>query len=193
MSQFVQLLIYGLQLGSTYALLALGYSMVYGIVKMINMAHGDFLMIGALSAIFITQALEQNLDLSGGLSIGLILLIALGSMLITGVLGVITEFIAYKPLRSRPSSCLISALGVDLFIQNILRVWPAVGPTPRKFPDLFETTRFDIGGISFSNVQVIVILVALVIMVCLHLLVEKSKIGREMRAVSLDKDASSLM
>ena len=193
MSQFIQLFIYGLQLGSTYALLALGYSMVYGIVKMINMAHGDFLMIGAMSAIFMVQALKKSMDLSGGMPLSLILVVALGSMAITGLLGVITEFIAYKPLRSRPSSCLISALGVDLFIQNILRVWPAIGPTPRKFPDLFQTTRFDINGISFSNVQIIVIAVALVIMILLHLLVEKTKIGRQMRAVSLDKDASSLM
>lgn len=193
MSEIIQLLVYGIQLGSTYALLALGYSMVYGIVKMINMAHGDFLMVGALIAIFCTKLITAFSGIKSAFPLGLIALIAISSMLLTGILGVVTERIAYRPLRSKPSSCLISALGVDLFIQNILRVTPAVGPKPRKFPNLFGTAKFEIGNVSITNVQVIVILVAFVIMIGLHLLVEKTKSGRQMHAVSLDKDASCLM
>ena len=126
MSRIVQLLIFGLQLGGIYALLALGYNMVYGIVGMINFAHGDFLMVGAYAAFFLAAAIGGT-----SYSAGTVILIILLSMVISGLLGVITERIAYKPLRNRPRlMSLITAVAVSMFIEILFRAIPFIGPTP---------------------------------------------------------------
>jgi branched-chain amino acid transport system permease protein len=178
-----QYLIYGFQLGSIYALLALGYTMVYGILGFINFAHGDFLMVGALIAVFAVA-------LSGFGFIPVLLI----SMILTGLLGVATERIAYKPLRKQPRlSAFITAIGVSMFLENFPRALPFIGPAPRPFPVLIEKRQFDLFGVTTNNVQLLMIALSVLLMLILYFIVNKTKIGRQMRAVSLDKNAASLM
>ena len=193
MAYFFQYLIYGLQLGSVYALLALGYTMVYGIVGMINFAHGDFLMIGALGTYFIAQAFEsfQVNSAYPMLIVGIIIIIA---MIGTGAIVTGVEAIAYRPLRNKPRMiALITAVGVSMFLENFPRALPFIGPNPRSFPTLFQAKSITIFGTKVTSTQIIMILLAVVTMVILYLVVNKTKIGSQMRAVSMDKDAASLM
>lgn len=189
----LQYLVYGLQLGSVYALLALGYTMVYGIVGMINFAHGDFLMIGALGTYFIAQ-LFSSYQIDGTfpmLIVGIIILIA---MLGTGGIAVATEAIAYRPLRNKPRMiALITAVGVSMFLENFPRALPFIGPNPRSFPTLFTPKTFNVLGASITSTQIIMIILAAVTMMALYFMVNGTKIGGQMRAVSMDKDAASLM
>ncbi len=193
MTYFFQYLIYGLQLGSVYALLALGYTMVYGIVGMINFAHGDFLMIGALGTYFIAQAFEsfQVGSTYPMLIIGLIILTAMAG---TGVIASGVEAIAYRPLRNKPRMiALITAVGVSMFLENFPRALPFIGPNPRSFPTLFQAKNIDLFGATITTTQLVMIVLAVVTMAVLYLVVNKTKIGSQMRAVSMDKDAASLM
>ncbi len=193
MTTFLQFLVYGVQLGSVYALLALGYSMVYGIVRMINMAHGDFLMIGALSAIFIAMGFSGFM-VDGRYPFYIVLAIILSAMILTGLLGVLVEKIAYKPLRDRPRmSSLITAVGVSMFLQNFPRALPFIGPQPRPFPQLFPLIQFRLGGVVVTSTQIILIVVSIILMISLDAIVQKTKFGAQIRAVSFDKDASLLM
>ena len=128
MARFLQLMVFGLQLGSIYALLAIGYTMVFGIIRMINMMHGDFLMIGSYAVYFAVSLLFGN-QLIGPAAALLVLLI---SGAVTGSIGVGIERFAYKPLRARaPISSMISAIGVGLFVENLFRILPFIGPNPR--------------------------------------------------------------
>ncbi len=193
MTTFVQLLIYGLQLGSVYALLALGYTMVYGIVGMINFAHGDFLMLGALGTVFLAQAFSFMVA-DGTYPIGTVVLIIFVAMLLLGLLGVLVEAIAYKPLRNKPRmTALITAVGVSMFLQNFPRALPFVGPNPRPFPTLFPMEQFDISGVAITSTQIIMIALSVILMVVLYIFVNKTRMGSKMRAVSMDKDAASLV
>ena len=189
MVQVVQLLVYGLQVGSIYALLAIGYTLVYGIIKMINLAHADFMMLGAFTALFLCQWLT-----SSGVVLWLSILIALLTMAIVGLIGVFVERVAYKPLRNRPTlSSLVAAIGVSMFLQNFLRCIPAVGPTPQAFPVMFTSGSLSLGPITVSAIQIVVIGVSCVLMAFMQFLVSKTAIGKQMVAVSCDKDASALM
>lgn len=193
MATILQYLVYGLQSGSVYALLALGYTMVYGIVGMINTAHGDFLMIGALGTYFIAK-LFDNMSIDGTypmLAVGCIILIA---MVMTGGIASGVEAIAYRPLRNKPRMiALITAVGVSMFLENFPRALPFIGPNPRLFPTLFTPKTFNILGASVTSTQIIMILLAAITMLALDRLVARTKIGGQMRAVSMDKDAASLM
>jgi branched-chain amino acid transport system permease protein len=173
-----------LQLGSIYALLALGYSMVYGIIGLINFAHGDFLMVGAFIAVFAAALLH----------VGFVPVLIL-SMVLTGMLGVATERIAYKPLRKRPRlAAFVTAIGVSIILENLPRALPVPGPAPRPFPSLIPMVQFDLfAGAVTNSVQIVMIALSILLMVGLQIVVTRTKIGREMRAVSLDKDAASLM
>lgn len=190
MANFLQLLVYGIQLGSIYALLAIGYSMVFGIIKMINMAHCDFLMMGCYIVYFLVSVLF------GGELIGpavALLVVLLGSSVIGGV-GVGIERIAYRPLRQQPTiMCMISAIGVSIFTQNLFRALPFIGPTPRYFPTLIEDFTVRIGSVAISFTRIISIILSIIIMLILWYVIERTKIGLHMRAVSNDKDAASLM
>jgi Branched-chain amino acid ABC-type transport system, permease components len=191
MTTFFQLLIYGIQLGSVYALLALGYTMVYGIVGMINFAHGDFLMIGALSTVFLTTAFTNT---TGTLSVLQVIAIILIAMIGTGLVGVIVEAVAYKPLRDRPRmTALITAVGVSMFLQNFPRALPFIGPNPRPFPRLFPLIQYNIGGVTITSTQLIMLVLSLLLMIILYYVVNKTPLGAQMRAVSMDKDAALLM
>ncbi len=183
MSQFFQLLIYGIQIGAVYALVALGYTMVYGIVYLINFAHGDFLMLGAYTAFFICLFMGNHF-----------VLCLLMAMLVAGVIGVLTDRIAYKPMRSQPKlSALITALGVSTFIQNFCRALPFIGPIPKAFPTLIESKNITIGNVTVTTTQILLIVLAFALMLGLNFIVNKTKVGRGMRSVSMDRDASALM
>lgn len=190
MANFLQLLIYGLQLGSIYALLAIGYTMVFGIIRMINMAHCDFLMMGCYIVYFLISVCF------GGEMIGpavALLVVMFGSGVI-GLVGVGIERVAYRPLRNRPTiMCMISAIGVSVFTQNLFRALPFIGPTPRHFPQLIEDFVINLGPVNISFTRIVTISLSIIIMIVLWLVVQKTKIGMHMRAVSNDKDASSLM
>lgn len=183
MANFIQLFIFGLQLGSVYALIAIGYTMVYGIIGLINFAHGDFLMIGAFIAFFAVA-------LFGAGFFGALL----AAMLFTGLLGVFIERVAYKPLRKKPRiSALITAIGVSIILENLPRALPFIGPAPRPFPELLPKIPIQFGGVATDSTKLIIIALALLLMVIMQFFVVKTKPGRNMRAVSLDKDASALM
>ncbi len=190
MAVFLQLLVYGLQLGSIYALLAIGYTMVFGIIKMINMAHCDFLMMGCYIVYFLVSVFF------GGEMIGpaiALLVVMLGSGVI-GMVGVGIERVAYRPLRSRPTiMCMISAIGVSIFTQNLFRAVPFIGPNPRSFPQLIQDFLIQVGSVKISFTRIITVVLSIIIMLLLFWLIQKSKIGMQMRAVSNDKDAACLM
>lgn len=185
----LQLLAYGIQLGSVYALLALGYTMVYGIIGLINFAHGDFLMIGAFLVYFMVVAIGGAVN-----SPILSFVIIITAMIISGLLGSTVERIAYKPLRNKPRlSALITAIGVSIILENFPRALPFIGPKPRPFPILFPVAQYTIGGVGVSSVQILVFVLSVLLMIALQLFVTNTMIGKKMRAVSLDKDAAALM
>lgn len=183
--QFFQQMINGLSLGSIYALLALGYTMVYGIVNLINFAHGDILMIGAFIGYFVLTLF--------GVTPGTLIVAFLVSMPICALLGVIMEKTCYKPLRKAPRiNALITAIGLSFFLENGARVLPVIGPNPRVFPTLTSVTHEWL-GVGISRVQIIVFAVAIGLMLILNYIINFTKIGKAMRAVSFDKGASYLM
>ncbi|MCQ2577823.1 MAG: branched-chain amino acid ABC transporter permease [Treponema sp.] len=182
---FLQQLVNGLSLGSIYALIALGYTMVYGIVKLINFAHGDVMMVGAYTGYFILRAMNPGIP---GLLLGF-----LGAMLFCALLSLVIERFAYRPLRTAPRlNSLITAIAVELILQNVMRVLPFVGPNPRQYPTM-NSVNFQLGPVSVSNLQCIVIISSVVLMVLLNVLVNYTKTGKAMQAVSFDLQASSLM
>lgn len=182
---FVQQLINGLSLGSIYALIALGYTMVYGIVMLINFAHGDVLMVGAYTGYYVLMAMGPS-PLSLALSFA-------AAMIVCAVAGITIERFAYRPLRSAPRlNSLITAIAVSLILQNGARVLPFVGPNPRQYPTM-QTVNVAIGRFGISNIQIIVILVSIALMLVLNYIVNLTKIGKAMRAVSFDFKAASLM
>jgi branched-chain amino acid transport system permease protein len=179
--QFLQQLINGVSLGSIYALIALGYTMVYGIIKLINFAHGDIYMVGAYVAFFATTFLK--------LSFFPALLI---SMIVAAALGMIIERVAYRPLRKAPKiAILITAIGVSLLLEYGGML--LVTPQPRTFPVLFDAKIFTFGNIVVNSQQVVILAISVVLMLILTYVVQRTKIGKAMRAVSFDTDAARLM
>ena len=179
--QFVQQLINGISLGSIYALIALGYTMIYGIIKLINFAHGDIYMVGAYIGFFaVTQA---------HLSIVPALLI---SMVVTGILGMVVEKLAYKPLRHAPRiSVLITAIGVSFFLEYTSMYF--VSPTPRTFPAVMDNVSFHLGMFVINGQQMLILGITFVLMVLLTYIVQKTKTGKAMRAASFDVETAQLM
>lgn len=184
-SVFYQQLVNGLSLGSIYALIALGYTMVYGIVKLINFAHGDIMMMGAYAGYFVLVAMGPT---PVGFSVAMVV-----SMLFCALLGISIERLAYRPLRNAPRlNSLITAIAVELILQNLMRVLPFVGPNPREFPAV-KVPNIVIGSVQIEGINFLVIVGSIVLMVVLHILVNYTKTGKAMRAVSYDMQASSLM
>ncbi len=179
---FLQQFINALQLGSLYALVALGYSMVYGVLLLINFAHGDIFMFGAFLGVFCSMTLKLPF-------VPTLLL----SMALTALLGMTIERVAYKPLRSASRlSVVITALGVGLLLENGMLA--LTGADPRNYPeDFLVTTVYNIGGLSISNVKIIIIVLAFVLFLGLYLIVQRTKWGMAMRAISYDKFAVPLM
>jgi branched-chain amino acid transport system permease protein len=173
----------GLQLGFVYALIALGYTMVYGIIRLINFAHGDIFMVGAFVGVL------------GYTVWGLPFPVAVGvAMLVCAVLGVIIERLAYRPLRYAPRiAALISAIGVSLFLEYFCSLNFVFGPNYRVVPRPFEVTSFSVAGVTASNIMVVVTVVVIALLGALQYLLFRTRTGKAMRAVSQDHDAARLM
>jgi len=211
MSTFLQQLINGVSLGAIYSLIALGYTMVYGVLKLINFAHGDVYMVGAFMGYYIAnglgargaQALGQSADGliargllgSGAMEPSLItaLVVMLLAMAICAALGVIIERFAYRPVRKYSRlTALITAIGVSLLLENGGQV--VFGADPKFFPELFKKRNIDLfGGASINSADIIVLIIALVLMIGLQLVVYRTKTGRAMRAVSFNLQSAKLM
>jgi branched-chain amino acid transport system permease protein len=173
----------GLQLGAVYALIALGYTMVYGVLRLINFAHGDIFMLGAFVAYFLISRF--------GVPIYLVFLI---TMCCTGFAGYLIEKIAYRPLRGAPKiSLLITTVGVSLFLEYFLSLNAIFTPNYIAFPRPFDVVSYDFGLFSLTNVQVIIFTVTGLSLVCLYFVVYKTRYGSAMRAVSHDQEVASLM
>ena len=189
MSEFLQQLINGIAWGSIYALIALGYTMVYGVLRLINFAHGDVYMVGAFAGFYAVKwlGLAQEPTIFGAVAVFLL------SMGCCGILGFVIERGAYKPLRKAPRlTALITAIGVSLFLENAGQL--IFGADPKFFPQIIaKKDVISSGGIILTNQQVIVLGVSLLLMVSLQLFVLKTKTGKAMRAVSFNREAASLM
>jgi branched-chain amino acid transport system permease protein len=192
MTEFIQQLFNGLSLGSIYALIALGYTMIYGILRFINFAHGDVFMIGAFSGYYLAIVFGFS-SATGGMSIALALLIMVCAMIICAALGFTIEKLAYKPLRSSPKlTILITAIGVSLFLEYSGQL--VFGPDPESFPTLVENTSLlNISGAIIGSNPTVVLVTSVVLMLILRFIVRNTKMGTAMRAVSFNPTAASLM
>jgi len=192
MDTFVQQLINGLNVGAIYALIALGYTMVYGILRLINFAHGDIYMVGAFTGYF----LAVSLGLAAGPSMGALAIVLLGSMLVAAIVGMIIERFAYRPVRkySRMTT-LIMAIGVSLLIENLFVA--RIGAAPRAFPDFLgsqsQAPIHLFGNAAISKAQIVIFLVSIALMLLLQWVVFKTKVGTAMRAVSFNLNSAKLM
>jgi len=194
LDQFLQTLKDGVTLGSLYALIALGYTMVYGILKFINFAHSDIVVLGGWIALTLAVKLLGVLGVvDPPIWMGGVVLI--GAMIACGVVGFTIERLAYKPLRGSPRlNVLITAIGVSLFLQNTGQLRPLFGTSPKRFPDLLsEVSLVQIGQVHLKLLDVVVIGTAIAFMVALEWLIYHTKMGRAMRAASHNIDVASLM
>lgn len=181
MQLFLQQLVNGIALGSIYALVALGYTMVYGTIKLINFAHGDIYMMGAFFGYFLVNNLGINVYLS--------MILAL---IFCGILGILIERIAYKPLRNATRiAALITAIGVSYLLQNLMIYF--VGPEVKAFPSTVTNQIFKVFGIVINSKQVLVVVITLLLMILLQFIVKYTKMGKAMRAVAVDTEAAQLM
>lgn len=181
MDQFIQQMVNGISLGSIYALIALGYTMVYGIIKLINFAHGDVYMIGAYIGFAVTTYAQL------GFFPALVI-----SMVSCAVLGVVIERVAYKPLRaSTRIAVLITAIGMSLFLEYVMMFF--VGAEVRSYPKLLSNQAFHLGDVVINMQQIYIVATAIALMILLQFIVHKTKTGKAMRAVSIDRDAAQLM
>ena len=187
MNTFFQTLIVGLRLGSIYALIALGYTMVYGIIRLINFAHGDFIMVGGYTMIFAAPA---------ALALGLPAWAAVAAAIIVCVLvGMATELIAYRPVRETGTAmtALITAIAMSLFLENLAQAIPAIGPNPKVASQMFAAGGISIGTVTMEYTTIITIVISAVVMIVLYEFTQKTRLGRAMRCVSEDKAAATLM
>jgi len=185
MTEFIQQLLNGLSLGAIYALIALGYTMVYGVLRFINFAHSDVFMVGAFLGYFLGEHLPHG-TVGGGL------LVLAGAMAGCAVLGILIERLVYRPLRGGPTlNVLITAIGMSLFLEYTGQL--LFGATPRSFPPIFPNPVFAVHGLIISMNQVTVIVVATILMVALQFAVYRTKLGTAMRAVALNPKAAQLV
>ena len=195
LAQLPQQIINGLTLGAVYALIALGYSMVYGVLQLLNFAHGDVYMIGAFIGFGIMTAFLPSQGDPLLASPVIILLMLVASMLGCGLLGIGIEWFAYRPLRSSPRlAALISALGVSFFIQNAVQL--TLGAKFRSYRTdalIPPALGWDLGSARLSAVRLLAIVVAILLMIGLTYLVRRTRLGRAMRAVALDREAAAMM
>ena len=184
MSQFFQYLLNGLSTGSIYALVALGYTMVYGIIKLINFAHGDIIMVGAFVALGST-----NILLSIGLPPALCVII---TMVATGTLGFLTEKLAYKPLRkAKRITALITAIAISFLLENLFAI--RFSSRDKTSPVIFDFGSFNIAGVDIQWKLIVIILILIVSTIALTIFVNRTKMGKAMKAVSENPAAASLM
>lgn len=185
MTELLQQLLNGISLGAIYALIALGYTMVYGVLRFINFAHSDVFMVGAFVGYYLGRLVPEGTVWGSILVLG-------GAMLACAILGMTIERLAYRPLRQAPTlNVLITAIGVSLFLEYTGQKY--FGAAPRTFPQVFPVSQLHFGNLTISSNQVVVIAVALGLLISLRFIVMKSKIGMAMRAVSLNPRASQLV
>jgi branched-chain amino acid transport system permease protein len=184
-TEFLQQLLNGLSLGAIYALIALGYTMVYGVLRFINFAHSDIFMVGAYLGYYLGRLVPEG-TLWGGI------LVLLAAMLGCALLGIVIERLAYRPLRHAPTlNVLITAIGVSLLLEySGQRLF---GAASRTFPAVFPVAHFSLGGLVLSTNQLLVIIVAVLLMLGLQFVVHRTRIGTAMRAVSLNPQAAQLV
>ncbi len=181
MAYFIEQVFNGLNIGSIYALIAIGYTMVYGIAKMINFAHGDIIMVGAYTVWYSVSVM--GLPIPAGILLGILMCSALGMLI---------EKLAYKPLRKAPPlAVLITAIGVSIFLQNLCLLM--FKSDAKSFPVIVHTQVIKIGTVSINGGTVVVLIVSTICMILLNLFINKTKAGRAMVAVSEDKEAAGLM
>jgi branched-chain amino acid transport system permease protein len=189
MDIFLQQLVNGLTIGSLYALVALGYTMVYGVMKLINFAHGDLVALSAFVGLTVyTQIFGESLT-----SVIAVITVFVFTAAIIALVGVLLERLAYRPLRTAPRlSAVVSALGAGLVIQNsIMLIW---GPNMKIFPsNLFPATIWDINGVVLTFTQVMILGLSSVLMIALYIFINKTKMGTAIRATAIDQDAAKLM
>lgn len=179
---FIEQLVNGLTLGSSYALIALGYTMVYGIIQLINFAHGEIYMFGAFAGLLLVTLFDVNIFVA-----------LLGAMAFCMLLGMLVERIAYRPLRGKSSrlSALISAIGVSIFLSTLMALLRGTNTT--RYPEIIKIHTYHLGGLDFSSLQIIILVVSALLMVGLQLMIQRTRLGKAMRACSQDLDAASLM
>ena len=187
MNTFLQTLFVGLRLGSIYALVALGYTMVYGIIRLINFAHGDFIMVGGYTMIF-TVPVILSFGLPAWTSVAL-------AILVCAIVGMSTELVAYRPVRKKGNSmtALITAIAVSLLLENLAQAIPPIGPNPKVASQIFKAGGVKISGVTLEWTTILTIAISIIVMVALYFFTQKTRIGRAMRCVSEDKSASILM
>lgn len=187
MSTFIQTLIVGLRLGSIYALVALGYTMVYGIIRLINFAHGDFIMVGGYTMIFTIPVVAAM-----GLPVWMSVIVAI---VVCALVGMCTELVAYRPVRKKGTAmtALITAIAVSLILENLAQALPVIGPNPKVATQIFTTGGFSVAGVTMEWTTVYTIVISAIVMVALYEFTQKTRLGRSMRCVSEDKEASVLI
>jgi branched-chain amino acid transport system permease protein len=191
MENFLQNLLNGIAAGSIYALIALGYTMVYGILKLINFAHGDVFMIGAFTGFYAGRFMAQRVS-GEAAGLGSAALVLMAAMAVCGIIGYLNERIAYRPLRNAPRiASLITAIGLSFFLEYGGQM--VFGPDPKFFPTLVEKKIIQMGTVTTTNYQFIVLAVAIVFMGLLQYVIYGTKFGRAMRAVSFNFETASLM
>ncbi len=189
--ELIQHFINGLTLGAIYALIALGYTMVYGILKFINFAHGEILMLGTYAGLLLYRALSQGHS-KDAFTLIVFFITLIFSMLVSGILGVVVERLAYKPLRNAPRLApLLSAIGVSIILSNTVAV--IFGTKSRKFEYLFDNTPLNLGSVTITPHHILVIAISLLMMVALKLFVDHSRLGKAMRATSENQQVAALM
>jgi branched-chain amino acid transport system permease protein len=185
LTEFLQQLLNGISLGAIFALIALGYTMVYGVLRFINFAHSDVFMVGAFVGYYIGRHVPEHTLWGGFLALA-------GAMAVCALLGVLIERLAYRPLRgSATLNVLITAIGVSLLLENLGQFF--FGATPRPFPELFPVATYEVGGVYVSSNQLVVIGVTLFLLLALEFIVHRTKIGTAMRAVALNPKAAALV
>ncbi len=181
MEFFLQQVINALRIGSIYAVIAIGYTMVYGIIKLINFAHGEIMVFGSYFAYIL--ALNTNLPF---------LIILPVAMILTAILGMVIEKVAYAPLRKAPRlSALITAIGMSFLLQNIMLL--IFKSKPKRMPELISMKPFEVGGVKIDSITIITVGLSVLFMIILQLFIKNTKPGKAMRAVSEDKEVSVLM
>jgi branched-chain amino acid transport system permease protein len=189
---FLDQLVNGISLGGIYALIALGYTMVYGIIELINFAHGDVYTLGSFFALAILTALGVSGEVHGVALVIDVSIAVVGAALLCGLVGVLIERLAYRRLRNAPRLApLITAIGVSFILQNIMQWWR--GPSPVSFPGVIPNPTFSLGPLDVTLKQLVVVGLAIVMMVSLQLFVRRTSLGRAMRATAQDRDAAQLM
>jgi branched-chain amino acid transport system permease protein len=189
---FFQQIVNGLSLGGIYALIALGYTMVYGIIELINFAHGDVYTLGTFFSLAILTGLGVSGEMHGLPLVGVVLVTLIAAMLLCGLTGVLIERLAYRRLRNAPRLApLITAIGMSFILENVMQLWH--GPSPISFPEVIPNPAWALGGVEVSAKQIAVIGLAIVMMAALQLFIYKTKMGKAMRATAQDRDAAQLM